>query len=340
MTTKHVLLTGGLGFIGGHSVEHWLKTTDWDITVVDSLRHTGRVERLTSIEVYDPDRVNVVWHDLRSELHPQLMYEIGDVDYIVNMASDSHVDRSISDPVPFIHNNVMSTVNMLEYAHKVKPEKFVQISTDEVFGPAPEGYSHKEGDPLKPSNPYSASKAAQEQIAFSYWRTFDVPVIVTNTMNNVGEKQDLEKYVPMVVRSVVNGDRVTIHGHKVGGKWEAGSRVWLHARNHADALRFILETVDVPPYGVGVDDIPRFNIAGEREIDNLEMAQLLADLVGKPLLYEMVDFHASRPGHDLRYSLDGSKLRAAGWVPPVPLEESLEAMVAWYLANPEWLSFK
>ena len=155
---NHVLLTGGLGFIGGHTVEHWLKNTDWDITVMDALRFSGRIERLTEMEDYNPDRVRVVWHDLRAPIHEQLKETIGNVDWIVNMASDSHVDRSITDPVPFIQNNVNLVINMLEYARDIQPKKFVQISTDEVYGDL-HGVDDlfSETTPYAPSSPYSAS---------------------------------------------------------------------------------------------------------------------------------------------------------------------------------------
>lgn len=333
-----VLLTGGLGFIGHHVIEHWLENTDWEIVVLDSLRYAGRIERLTDIEGYDPSRCDVFWHDLRSPIHTTLARNIGDVNHIVNMASDSHVDRSITDPVPFVHNNVMIVLTMLEYARQVKPEKFVQISTDEVYGPAPAGISHKEGDPLRPSNPYSASKAAQEAIAFSYWRTYDVPVIVTNTMNNFGERQENVKYVPNSLQRILNGETVQIHARpNSDGTWTPGSRVWLHARNHASALHFILDQIGVPRYTEGIDGHPRFNVAGEKEVDNLTIAQLIADIVGRELRYEMVDFHSSRPGHDLRYSLDGSKLRNEGWKAPLSMEESFEKTIKWYERNRHWL---
>lgn len=341
----HVLLTGGLGFIASHTIEHWLKNTDWDITVIDSLRHTGRVERLTDMECYDPDRVRVLWHDMRSEFHQQLTYEIGDVDYLVNMASDSHVDRSIKDPVPFIHNNVMSTVNALEYAREVRPDMFIQISTDEVYGPAVDPHKHVEWETAMPSNPYSASKSAQEQIAFAYWRTYDVPVVITNTMNNFGEKQDMEKYVPMVIRALMNGDTITVHAQQNSeGTWVPGSRFWLHARNHADALMFIMRNVWPDAYGEDengdfITVPPRFNIVGDDEVDNLEIVNMLATLMNTDMKWKFVDFHSSRPGHDMRYALDGTKLANLGWKAPIPMWESMRATVDWYQANPEWLTY-
>ena len=338
--SKKVLLTGGLGFIGSHSVEHWLKNTDWDIVVVYGLRFSGRIEGLTDIEGYDPSRVSIVWHDLRAPLHSQLASTIGDVDYIVNMASDSHVDRSITHPVDFVQNNVNLTLNMLEYAREVRPEKFIQVSTDEVYGPAPVGHDHKEGEPHRPSNPYSASKSAQESIAYSYWRTYNVPVTITNTMNNFGERQHPEKYVPMVIKKIMSGEVIDIHSKPNEDKsWTIGSRVWLHARNHADAIQHILDNIDVIWYedGESTPDIQRFNVAGEQEIDNLQIVNMIADIIGKEPVYELVDFHSSRPGHDLRYSLDGTKLKEYGWNAPISVAESFRRTVEWTMSRPDWL---
>jgi dTDP-glucose 4,6-dehydratase len=338
---KRILLTGGLGFIGSHTVEHWLKTTDWDIVVLDSLRFSGRIERLLDIKGYDPKRVTPLWHDLRAPLHDQIKRQIGDIDYIVNMASDSHVDRSITEPVDFVQNNVSLALNMLEYARDVQPEKFIQVSTDEVYGPAPVGHDHAEGEPHRPSNPYSASKSAQEAIAFSYWRTYNVPVYITNTMNNFGERQHPEKYVPMVINKILKGEQIQVHSRpNENGEWTIGSRVWLHARNHADAVQHILQNIDHQQY-VNSDvtpDLQRYNVSGDREIDNLQIVNMISDIVGKPANYELVDYHSSRPGHDLRYSLNGDKLKNAGWTAPMSVEASFEKTVNWTLQHPEWLT--
>jgi dTDP-glucose 4,6-dehydratase len=338
--SKSVLLTGGLGFIGSHTVEHWLKNTDWNIIVLDALRFSGRVERLTNIEDYDPSRVQVMWHDLRAPLHGQLIENIGEIDYVVNMASDSHVDRSITDPVEFVQNNVNLVLHMLEYARYVQPEKFIQVSTDEVYGPAPAGHDHTEGEPHRPSNPYSASKSAQEAIAYSYWRTYGVPITITNTMNNFGERQHPEKYVPMVIRRILNNELIHVHGRAGDDGWDIGSRVWLHARNHADAVQYILENVETIDYddSTSTPDIQRFNVAGDKEINNLEIVEMIGNILGTSPSYELTDYHSSRPGHDLRYSLDGTKLREHGWVAPISLEESFERTVVWTMENKQWLN--
>ena len=184
-----------------------------------------------------------------------------------------------------------------------------------------------------PSNPYSASKAAQEDVCFAYWRTYGVPLAITNTMNIIGETQDTEKFFPMVIKRALAGETMTIHGEPSTGK--IGSRFYLHARNQADALLFTLDQ-NFPAYGE-VDRPLRYHIVGEREVDNLEMAQMIAAAAGKELKYEVVDFHGSRPGHDLRYAHYGSLIAAPGWKAPIPLEESIERTVRWTLNNPTWL---
>jgi len=332
-----VLLTGGLGFIGHHTVEHLLENTDWEIVVIDALRHVGRSDRLADIEGYDPDRVEVYWHDLRSDLTP-LYRNLRDIDYIINMASDSHVDRSLEDPVPFVTNNVALVMTVLEFARDsaFSVEKFIQVGTDEVFGPALEGVMHNESAALRPSNPYSASKAAQEVIAQAWWRAYGVPVILTRTMNNFGERQDVEKYVPKVIKKVLRGETIEVHAEKVGDEWTPGSRIWLHARNHADALLHILNTID-PKTHEEQDTPESFNIAGDEEWDNLEIVKLVERYTRKNATIEMVDFHSSRPGHDMRYALDGSKLAATGWKMPIASEESFSRTVRWYMDHTDWL---
>jgi dTDP-glucose 4,6-dehydratase len=265
---------------------------------------------------------------------PVLASEIGGIDYVLNVASESHVDRSIAEPAAFIQNNVALVTNMLDYARSYPVERFLHVSTDEVYGPAPAGTAHREWvDQYYPSNPYSASKAAQESIAYSYWRTYGVPVIITNTMNIIGESQDPEKFVPMVMKRILAGETVPIHASATG---HVGSRFYLHARNQADALLFALGE-DAPTYAERRAPA-KWHVVGEREMSNLEMAELIAAYIGKPLRYELVDFHSSRPGHDLRYALDGSKIAAAGWSAPLSLEESLERTIKWTLAHPEWLA--
>lgn len=331
-----VLLTGASGFVGCHVLRHILANTDWEVVCLVSFRHQGLTDRIRlAVEHYDEffKRVKVISHDLTAPISPILSSEIGKIDYVLNVASESHVDRSITDPVPFIENNVSLVCNMLEWARFSDIEKFVHVSTDEVYGPAEPGHAHKEWqDQYFPSNPYSASKAAQESIAYSYWRTYGVPLIITNTMNIIGEMQNPEKFIPMIMKRVVAGETVPIHASPTG---EIGSRFYLHARNQADALLFAL-TQPTPAYGEAPAP-QKFHVVGEKEVDNLQMAQMVAEYVGKPLHYDLIDFHSSRPGHDLRYALDGDKIASVGWKAPLSLEQSLERTVQWTLDHPEWL---
>ena len=334
---KRALLTGAGGFIGAHTLAHFMHNTDWHLVCVDSFRHKGKTDRIAEMLEAHPDwreRCSVVTHDLAAPFSDKLVDRIGNIDYIINMASESHVDRSIDDPVPFVENNVALVLNMLEYSRKIKPEIFIQVSTDEVYGAAPT-HDHPEWDVILPSNPYSASKAAQEAIAISYWRTYGVPLIITNTMNNFGEMQDPEKFVPMLIKGIHNGDTVTIHGDE---KF-IGSRFYLHARNHADALLFLIKQGEPAKY-VDNNEIvfpDRYNVVGDTEKNNLELAQEIAELVGEPLKYKLMDFHSTRPGHDRRYALDGRKLYDMGWKPPVEFKESLAKTVEWTLENKQWM---
>jgi len=335
--SKRVLLTGASGFVGSHVLRHILTNTDWYVVCPTTFTHKGLSDRIRlAVDGIDEDysRVKVVRCDLTAPISSVTAHEFGKIDYVINVASESHVDRSIEYPANFIINNVSLICNLLDWVRIAQPEKVLHVSTDEVYGPAVGKHAHQEWiDQHLPSNPYSASKAAQEDIAFAYWRTYDVPLAITNTMNIIGESQDPEKFMPMTIKRVLAGESMTIHASAEG---EIGSRFYLHARNQADGLLHVLKQ-HFPKYGEATQP-QRFHIVGEREVNNLEMAQMIAHAVGKPLKYELVDFHSSRPGHDLRYALDGTKIADTGWKAPIPLEDSLRKTVEWTLAHPEWLN--
>ena len=331
-----VLITGGCGFVGHHVVEHLIKNTDWDLLVLDRLDYSSMgFDRLRDINVYDDSRVQIFTHDLNLPMNECLKDELGEVDYIVHMAAASHVDHSITTPVPFIQNNINNTLYLLEYARDLKSlKKFVYFSTDEVYGTAPEGVNYKEGSRFNPGNPYSASKAAAECVCRAYCNTYGLPVMITNTMNIIGERQHYEKYFPKIVRAILTGDKIYIHGNSDCTK--AGSRFYLHARNAADALLYLLNNSE--EYLNNIDAAKGvFNIVGERETDNLELAQMIQNVMGGDLNYEIVDFHSSRPGHDLRYALDNSKMLSLGWNYPRTLEETIASTVAWSIEHKKWL---
>lgn len=362
---KKILVTGGTGFIGSHLVEHLLKNTDWDITILDRLDTASSPNRLLGIDGWDifKTRVNFVWWDLKAEINTLISKQLGGpFDYIAHLAAGSHVDRSITEPMSFFMDNCIGTVNLLLYAKSggLKGEhvselsdvinygdsKFLYFSTDEVFGPAPmsdEFTGYKEWDRLNPNNPYASAKAAAEMAVISFANTYQFPCVITNTMNVYGERQHPEKYVPLVINKVLKGEKLFIHANKE--KTQAGKRHYLHARNICAATLWTLENGKLLD---GSAKQGRYNIVGELEVDNLEMAKLISEYTnewvrdnggeGKDLNYELVDFHSSRPGHDLRYALNGEHLASEGFSYPVSFHQSLRKMVRWTLDHKEkWL---
>ncbi|MBK30584.1 MAG: NAD-dependent epimerase [Legionellales bacterium] len=337
---KKILITGGAGFIAHHVIDKILSSTDWEIITLDRLDFSGNLNRLNEVVNTYPEserkRVRVIHHDLKAELNPEIIANIGKIDYISHLAAGSHVDRSISYPLEFVMDNVVGTAHILDYARKIDNlERFAYFSTDEVFGPAPSGINYKENDRYNSTNPYSATKAGAEELVVAYENTYGLPSIITHTMNVFGERQNVEKYIPMVIKKVRDNETVTVHANKE--KTIAGSRHYIHAGDVADALLFLynydLSTIPEDKTGAKCQ---KFNIVGKDEIDNLELAQFIAKTQHKDLKYKMVDFHSSRPGHDLRYALDGTKMKNMGWEPESAFKR-LESVVQWTLENDRWL---
>lgn len=330
--SKRLLFTGACGFVGSNIVEGILKDTDWEIVVLDRLDISGSLERLTDMDIWEKEkhRVKFIWWDLKAPINQLTSNQIGHIDYIYHLAASSHVDRSIEDPMSFVMDNVVGTCNILNYARTVKDlQLFIYFSTDEVFGPAPEGTAYKEWDRYRSGNPYAASKAGGEELAIAFENTYKLPIIVTHTMNVMGCRQHPEKFIPMCIRKIVLGEEITIHSYPDLKK--AGTRFYIHARNVWKALQFLTQNSSSPGN--------KYNIVGEKEIDNLTLAQTIAKIIGKPLKYKLVDFHSSRPGHDTRYALDGTKLKSLGFQIPVDFEKSLKKTVEWSLKpeNREWV---
>lgn len=326
--SKKILITGGCGFIGHHVVEHILRNTNWSIIILDRLNYASSgFDRLRDIDAFDDKRVLVLTSDFTKKIEEGLAQEIGKLDYILHMGAETHVDNSIIDPEPFVMSNVVGTMRMLDFARTQKELKnFVYFSTDEVFGPAPVGTEYKEWDRYNSTNPYSASKAGGEELCLAYANTYKIPMTITHTMNVFGERQHPEKFIPMTINNILKGKKVTIHSNPEKSK--AGSRFYVHARNVANAILFLLTKEPKRD---------KFNIVGEKEVDNLEMAKFIAEVLGKELIYEMVDFHGSRPGHDLRYALDGNKLKGMGYEHPKLFEESLKNTIEWTIKHNKWL---
>lgn len=324
--SKRVLVTGGAGFIGHHVVEALLNKTDWKITLIDRLDISGNLNRLAEIGAAKNYRVNFVFHDLRAAMNDQLTSQLGVFDYIIHLAAATHVDRSIECPMEFVLDNVVATCNLLDFSRKTGCEKVLHFSTDEVFGPAPPFTAYREDDRYRSGNPYAATKAGAEELAVSYHNTYKLPVMISHTMNVIGQRQHPEKMVPGTIARVRDNEVVTIHADKT--RTIAGSRHYIDAKDVADAVLFLLAN------GKGGE---KYNIIGERELDNLALAQMIADAQGKSLICTMVDFHSSRPGHDLRYALDGTKMKDMGWVPHLSIDQSIAEIVSWSLRNDHWL---
>lgn len=334
---KRVLLTGISGSIGVHLMHHIFKNTDWEVVGIATYQHKGLAERITEMmenHLENWSRLTLITHDLTKPFTKAVKDRIGHIDYILNLASLSDVEASIQNPVPFMRNNIDLMYPILEFAREAKPEAFIQFSTDEVYGPSGKEQRFPEWSAIVPSNPYSASKAAQEAIAISYWRTYGVPVVLTNTMNNFGEFQQSSKYPVIIQRAVKEGRKLTVHGSESS----IGTRYYIHSRNASDAVLFILR--NLPPYlhsDGEVDKPDRYNIVGDEQVDNLSLAKIIASLMGKELKYELQDVHKNRPGHDRHYGLDGNKLKILGWKSPLSFKESLKNTIEWQENNPHWI---
>lgn len=320
--TGTVLVTGGAGFIGAHICEHILYNTPWDVIVLDRLNYAGNLGRLEHLK---GPRLKYVYHDFRAEFSASTLFHFSPVDYIIHNGAETHVGRSLENPLSFIESNVLGTYHVLQMARQLPHlKKMVLTSTDEVPGAALPGINFKEDAEVKPSNPYSASKAGAEAIAYAWNHAYGLPVVTSRTMNIFGERQDPEKFVPLVIKKVLAGDKVLIHGDANGS---SGSRKWLYARNQADALLYLL-----------LNGVPgeKYHIGGE-EHDNLNIAMRVANALNKKLNYEIIDYHKDRPGHDRRYSLDDSKITRLGWTAPFDFDLSFDHAVKWTALHTEWL---
>ena len=324
--SENILITGGCGFIGSHFTEHLLINTDWKINIIDKMSYASmNFDRLKHVQ--NDKRLTIYTWDLTNKLSDGMVNMLKDVTIIVHMAAETHVDNSISNPSYVIINNITSTVNILDFSRNLTSLKtFFYFSTDEVYGPALGDKMYKEDERHNPTNPYSASKSGAEQICIAYHNTYNIPIIRINVMNAFGEKQHIEKYIPKIIKYIRDDKTLLIHSYP--DKLTTGTRFYIHARNIASGVLFILKN------GVIGES---YNLTGEKEMSNLDIALLISKIMNKQLKYELVDFHSDRPGHDLRYGLDGSKMKKMGWILPVNFYDSLKKSVLWTLENQEWL---
>ncbi len=310
-----LLVTGGAGFIGSNFIRFILRRrADWEIANLDKLTYAGNLDNLA--EVAQDRRYRFIRGDICDAQACRGAAE--GCDAIVNFAAESHVDRSIGDPASFLRTDIFGVYVLLEVARELGVSRVIQISTDEVYGAIEQG-AFREDDRLRPSNPYSASKAGGELLAHSYFKTYGTPVIVTRATNNIGPNQYPEKMVPLFITNALEDKPLPIYGD---GRH---MRHWMHVEDHCRALELILERG--APGEI-------YNIGGAPVATNLEVATMILDALGKP--HTLLTHVRDRPGHDRRYAVDSSKLRALGWKESCDLKSALDATIAWYRDNEPW----
>ncbi|MCH7756302.1 dTDP-glucose 4,6-dehydratase [candidate division KSB1 bacterium] len=312
---KTYLVTGGAGFIGSNYIRYMLKKhKDVEIINLDKLTYAGNLDNLKDIE--EDSRYTFIKGDICDEvLVNQIMTG---VDVVVNFAAESHVDRSIGAPDDFIRTDVFGTFVLLEAARTNKIEKFIQISTDEVYGSIDKG-SFTENDPLMPSSPYSASKTGADRLAFSYFVTYDLPVIVTRCSNNFGPFHYPEKLIPLFVTNAIENKSLPIYGD---GK---NVRDWIYVEDHCDGVEFVCQNGKLGEV---------YNIGGGNEKTNLEITERILKKLEKP--QSLMTHVKDRLGHDRRYSIDCSKIADLGWKPKHEFEEALDKTITWFMENRWW----
>lgn len=312
---KKILVTGGAGFIGSNFVRHMLRTyPDYDIIVLDAMTYAGNLENLA--EAADNPNFYFFRGDIRDESLVNNL--IPNVDAVVNFAAETFVDRSIHEPGDFVTTDVVGTFRLLEAARRHGVERFLHISTDEVYGSVEEG-SSVETDPIEPRSPYSASKASGDLVVRSYFVTYDLPILITRASNNYGPYQHPEKLVPFFITNAIDNKQLPVYGD--------GQQVrdWLYVEDHCTAIDTVLHKGQVGEV---------YNVGGGYERTNMQVTRAILDALGKD--DSLIKHVKDRPGHDRRYSLSTEKLRTLGWEPKVSFEEGLPQTVKWYVENEGW----
>lgn len=317
MAKVRILVTGGCGFIGSNFIHYMLERYEYEIVNLDKLTYAGNLENLKDVE--HDQRYTFVKGDIADRVLLGKIFE-RKFDVIVNFAAESHVDRSILDPSDFIKTNVFGTYNLLEMAKEKGVGKFIQISTDEVYGSlGPEG-KFTEETPLSPSSPYSASKASADLLAMAYYRTYGLPVIITRCSNNYGPYQFPEKLIPLMITNALEDKELPVYGD---GK---NIRDWIHVYDHVRAIDLVIHRGKAGEI---------YNIGADNERTNIEIVQMLLDILGKP--HSLIRFVKDRPGHDRRYAIEAEKIKKElGFKVQVDFTRGLKETVKWYIENRSW----
>ena len=312
-----ILVTGGSGFIGSNFVRYMLNEHPDDVIInLDKLTYAGNPDNPKDVE--DNPNYSFVRGDICDPDTVDKLMQEQQIDQVIHFAAETHVDRSITDGSAFVRTNLLGTYTLLDSALRHGINRFIHISTDEVYGSTNEG-SFKETDVLNPSSPYSSSKAGSDLLARSYYVTYDLPVIITRCTNNFGPYQYPEKLIPLFITNLLDDKKVPVYG--------TGQNVrdWIYVLDHCRAIDFILQHGEVGEI---------YNIGGGAERTNLEITERILGILGKD--GSMIEYVKDRPGHDFRYSLDCSRLKDIGWVPKYNFEDALEKTVGWYIENEWW----
>lgn len=318
---KNLLVTGGAGFIGSNFVKYILKNSEYNVINFDKLTYAGNLENLSDIE--KNERYKFVKADICDLEEVKKIVSENNVDTIVNFAAESHVDRSILGAREFVVTNVLGTQVLLDCAKELKLEKFLQVSTDEVYGSLPEddkSIKFTEETPLASNSPYSSSKAGADLLCRAYYHTHNLPVLITRCSNNYGPYQFPEKLIPLMIAKAIDGEKLPVYGD---GK---NVRDWLYVDDHCSGILAVLEK------GKNGDV---YNIGGNNEWYNIDIVKLILKLLGKP--EDNITYVKDRPGHDRRYAIDSSKImKELGWAPKYQFPEGIEKTIQWYLDNEQW----
>jgi dTDP-glucose 4,6-dehydratase len=311
-----ILVTGGAGFIGSHLVRRLLANEQDRVVNLDALRYSGNLENLADVASHP--HYHFVHGDICDAGTVEKVFKEYQAEAVINCAAETHVDRSILDPGGFARTDVLGTGVLLEQARKAGVTRFLQVSTDEVYGSVERGHS-KEDDSLAPRSPYSASKAGGDLLVLSYWSTYRLPVLITRGSNTYGPNQYPEKFIPLCITNAIDDQPLPLYGD---GRYR---RDWLSVFDHCAAIEHVLRHGE--PGNI-------YNIGGGHELENLSVAEVILKHLGKPR--SLIRFVEDRPGHDRRYAVDCSRLRTLGWTPTVPFEKGLHATVDWYRSHERW----
>ncbi|MBS1516899.1 MAG: dTDP-glucose 4,6-dehydratase [Bacteroidetes bacterium] len=318
---KNILVTGGAGFIGSNFLKYAILNTDFNLVNFDKLTYAGNLENLTDIEFNE--RYKFVKGDICNKDEVEKTVTENQIDTIINFAAESHVDRSILGAKEFINTNVMGTHVLLEILKDHKLEKYLQVSTDEVYGSLPEDKKEllfTESTPITTNSPYSASKASADLLCNAFHHTFGLPVLITRCSNNYGPYQFPEKLIPLMIAKTLNGEKLPVYGD---GK---NVRDWLYVEDHCSA---ILKVLSKGKNG------SVYNIGGNNEWYNIDIVKLILRKLGKS--EDMIQYVKDRPGHDRRYAIDSSKImNELGWAPAYDFEKGISLTVDWYVKNEDW----